>query len=79
MSSLSSPPPVSGRAAPPAGLRPTRARDIAVLYTIVLAVITYIDRVCISMAGPAIQKELFLTPIQMGWVFSVFGWSYALF
>jgi MFS family permease len=79
MSSLSSPPPVSGRAAPPAGLRPTRARDIAVIYTIVLAVITYIDRVCISMAGPAIQKELFLTPIQMGWVFSVFGWSYALF
>src|SRR3990170_4577402 len=79
MSSLSSPPPVPGRAVPPAGLRPTRARDIAVIYTIVLAIITYIDRVCISMAGPAIQKDLALTPIQMGWVFSVFGWSYALF
>jgi ACS family glucarate transporter-like MFS transporter len=79
MSSLSSQPPVSGHAVPPAGLRPTRARDIAVIYTIVLAVITYIDRVCISMTGPTIQKELFLSSIQMGWVYSVFGWSYAAF
>ncbi len=64
--------------APPA-VRPTRARDIAVAYTIVLAIITYIDRVCISMAAPAMQRDLALSPIQMGWAFSVFGWSYALF
>lgn len=59
--------------------RPTRARQVAVAYTIVLAIITYIDRVCISMAAPAIQKDLGLTAIQMGWAFSVFGWAYALF
>ena len=66
------------RPVPPDGMRPTRARDIAVIYTIVLAIITYVDRVCISMAAPSIQRDLGLTPIQMGWAFSVFGWSYAL-
>ena len=66
------------RPVPPDGMRPTRARDIAVIYTLVLAIITYVDRVCISMAAPSIQRDLGLTPIQMGWAFSVFGWSYAL-
>lgn len=72
--SIPSPP-----AAAPVVVRPTRARDIAVIYTIVLAIITYIDRVCISMAAPSMQRDLGLSPIQMGWAFSVFGWSYALF
>jgi MFS transporter, ACS family, glucarate transporter len=79
MSSPSIPSYVADRTAPPVGLRPTRARNIAVLYTIVLAIITYIDRICISMAAPSIQRDLGLTPIQMGWAFSVFGWAYALF
>ena len=63
--------------APPA-VRPTRARDIAVAYTILLAIITYIDRVCISMAAPSMQRDLGLSPIQMGWAFSAFGGSSAL-
>jgi MFS transporter, ACS family, glucarate transporter len=79
MSSPSIPSYVADRTAPPVGLRPTRARNIAVIYTIVLAIITYIDRICISMAAPSIQRDLGLTPIQMGWAFSVFGWAYALF
>jgi MFS transporter, ACS family, glucarate transporter len=65
-------------AAPPLAA-PTRARNVAVVFTIVLAVITYIDRVCISMAAPSMQKDLGLSPIQMGWAFSVFGWAYAAF
>ncbi len=76
--SIPSPPAASQVVERPA-VRPTRARDIAVIYTIVLAIITYIDRVCISMAAPSIQRDLGLSPIQMGWAFSVFGWSYALF
>lgn len=72
-------PAVASQAVAPPAVRPTRARDIAVAYTIVLAIITYIDRVCISMAAPAMQRDLGLSPIQMGWAFSVFGWSYALF
>jgi MFS family permease len=48
-------------------------------YVIVLAIITYIDRVCISQAAPLIRKDLALTESQMGWVFSAFAISYALF
>ncbi len=78
MNSPSASPIRAPAAAAPSGA-PTRARHIAVLFTIVLAIITYIDRVCISMAAPSIQKDLGLSPIQMGWAFSVFGWAYAFF
>lgn len=46
---------------------------------IVLAIITYIDRVCISQAAPLIRQDLALTETQMGWVFSAFAITYALF
>ncbi len=44
-----------------------------------LSAITYLDRVCISVAGPRIQKALGLTAIQWGWVGSLFAISYCLF
>lgn len=48
-------------------------------FAVALAVITYIDRVAISVSVPAISKELNLTPIQMGWALAAFAWAYALF
>ncbi|MSU71904.1 MAG: MFS transporter [Opitutus sp.] len=48
-------------------------------FVITLAIITYIDRVCISQAAPNIRRELALSETQMGWVFSAFAISYALF
>jgi MFS transporter, ACS family, glucarate transporter len=48
-------------------------------YTLALAVITYLDRVAISSAAPAIRSELGLSLIQMGWAFSVFTFAYAAF
>src|SRR5436190_17024416 len=59
--------------------RPTHARHITVVFAMVLAIITYIDRVCISQAAPLITQDLGLTKVQMAWAFSVFGWAYALF
>lgn len=47
--------------------------------TVVLAFITYMDRVCISVAAPNIQRDLHLNAIQMGFVFSAFTVAYALF
>ncbi|WP_202901714.1 MFS transporter [Bryobacter aggregatus] len=44
-----------------------------------LSVITYIDRVCISVAGPTMQDELHLSQTQWGWVVGAFTLSYALF
>ena len=71
---------VRSQAAGAAGaIAPTRARHVTIWFCIALAVITYIDRVCISQAAPAMRKELGLTAIQMGWAFSVFGWAYAFF
>jgi ACS family glucarate transporter-like MFS transporter len=58
---------------------PSRARYITLAFAIALAVITYVDRVCISQAGLSIQKELGLSKIQWGWVLGVFAWAYALF
>jgi MFS family permease len=60
-------------------LRPTRARYVVVAYAMLLAIIQYTDRVCISQAAPAIQRDLHLSMVEMSWVLSVFVWAYALF
>ncbi|MCX9044891.1 MFS transporter, partial [Citrobacter portucalensis] len=39
----------------------------------------YMDRSNISIAAPGIIKEFGLTKSDMGWIFGVWGWSYALF
>jgi ACS family glucarate transporter-like MFS transporter len=59
--------------------RPTRVRYWVIVFAVALAVITYIDRVCISFAAPAIREELHLDAKQLGWVFLIFNWSYAVF
>src|SRR5437764_8675370 len=59
--------------------RPTHVRYWVIVFAITLAVVTYIDRVCISFAAPAIREELHLTAKQLGWVFLIFNWSYAAF
>ena len=46
---------------------------------ILLFAITYIDRVCISVAGPRMQEDLDLDPVRWGWVTAMFGLSYCLF
>ena len=47
--------------------------------TVALAFLTYMDRVCISVTAPAMMRDLRLTPLQMGFVFSAFTAAYALF
>lgn len=58
---------------------PTRVRNVVLFFAISLAVITYLDRVCISQAAPQMQKDLGLTKEQMGWAFTAFSLAYALF
>jgi len=40
--------------------------------------VNYFDRIALSVAGPQLQQEFGLQPAQMGLIFSVFFWSYAL-
>ncbi|MGB7582886.1 MAG: MFS transporter [Sedimentisphaerales bacterium] len=61
------------------GTRPTCVRYWVVVFAVTLSVITYIDRVCISQAAPAMSKDLGFSTKQMGWAFSAFFWAYALF
>jgi hypothetical protein len=44
-----------------------------------LSIITYLDRVCISVAGPRMQNELGISPERWGWVVGAFTLSYAIF
>ena len=63
----------------PASLQPTNTRYWVVVFAVTLAIIQYIDRVCISQAAPLIQTDLKLSDKQMGFVFSAFTLAYALF
>ena len=56
---------------------PVRARVLG--FAFLLAVITYLDRVCISAAAPYIMDDLHLSVLQMSVVFSAFTLSYSLF
>jgi ACS family glucarate transporter-like MFS transporter len=44
-----------------------------------LAVLTYVDRVCIAQAAPYLQQDLQLSAKQMGMAFSAFSLAYGLF
>jgi len=46
---------------------------------ILLFAITYIDRVCISVAGPRMQDDLHIDSVGWGWVTAIFTLSYCLF
>jgi ACS family glucarate transporter-like MFS transporter len=58
---------------------PSRARYVTVAFCVVLALITYVDRVAISQAAPFITQDLGLTRIEMGWALAIFGYAYAIF
>jgi sugar phosphate permease len=56
-------------------MQPSRARYRVLAFTTILAIITYLDRVAISSAAPAVRSEMGLDAVQMGWVFSAFTWA----
>jgi ACS family glucarate transporter-like MFS transporter len=57
----------------------TRTRQKVLAMTMALGAITYLDRVAISVTRPDVARDLHLSPIQMGYVFSAFYVAYALF
>jgi ACS family glucarate transporter-like MFS transporter len=58
---------------------PTRTRHVVVLYAMALSFLTFLDRATIGQAAPLIRRDLGLSPVEMGYVFSAFGLAYALF
>lgn len=54
-------------------------RHRVLVLLILLFAITYLDRVCISVAAPRIQSELNIDPVGWGWVTGMFTLAYCLF
>src|SRR5271170_3175277 len=62
-----------------ANTAPTRIRYTVVMLAIGLAVISYVQRVAISVAAGPIARDLHIPKEQMGLIFGAFGLSYASF
>jgi sugar phosphate permease len=72
-------PAVHIQTAGPRTVRPTRIRHVILWLTVAAYMITYMDRVVISAAVPAMQQEFGFSLVTMGWILSSFRWGYALF
>src|SRR6478672_4625380 len=57
--------------------KPTRVRFGILAFIFGNVIINYMDRSNISVAASAITKDFQLTPVQLGLIFSAFGWTYA--
>lgn len=57
----------------------SNTRWIVVFVLFFITLINYADRASISLAGPTMSTELGLSPVDMGFIFSAFGWAYVLF
>lgn len=55
-----------------------KKRTWILVMLIFLGVVTFLDRINITVAGSAIMKDLNLTPDQWGWILSAFILSYGL-
>jgi MFS family permease len=57
----------------------TRVRYKVLVMSVLLAAVTYLDRVCISVTAPAMRRDLGLSQVEMSFVFSAFTLAYAIF
>ena len=61
-----------------AGTKPGHVRYTIVAMLFAVTIVNYADRATLAIAGPAVADSLGLTKVQMGFIFSAFGWSYVL-
>jgi MFS transporter, ACS family, glucarate transporter len=54
-------------------------RHVVLSLLVALSMITYLDRVCIAIAGPRMQEELGISPEHWGWVLGAFVFAYGVF
>lgn len=59
-------------------MKPTRTRMSVLAMLFVVTAINYMDRANLSVAGSHIQGDLFLSATQLGLLFSMFTWFYAM-
>lgn len=59
--------------------QPTRVRFRILAFLFINVVINYMDRINLSVAATGITEDFHLSPVQLGLLFSAFGWTYAAF
>ncbi|MDR3590369.1 MAG: MFS transporter [Negativicutes bacterium] len=57
-------------------LKKTNFRLVIAAILFIVTTLNYVDRATLSMAAPAMRKDLALDAVTMGYAFSAFGWSY---
>src|SRR5262245_56184953 len=58
--------------------RPSRIRYLVVAVSTLMAILLYLDRICVSFAVDYIREDIRLTQSDISWFLSAFFWSYAL-
>ncbi|MDQ2899309.1 MAG: MFS transporter [Acidobacteriota bacterium] len=54
-------------------------RNGVLILLVALAIITFLDRISISVAGPRIQRDLGIRPERWGWILGAFVLAYGIF
>jgi sugar phosphate permease len=70
------PNPAALREQPPLFQRVFSSTNMVLFMICLMYALTYIDRINMNTAGPVMRKDLHLDDVQLGWVFSAFGWAY---
>ena len=58
--------------------KPTHTRYLILATLFAASTFSYGDRVCLSITGISFAKDLHLTPLQLGYLFSGFSWAYVI-
>lgn len=56
----------------------TRIRWQVMFLVFLISTVSYLDRTNLSVAAPTLQRQLHLTPTQLGLILSAFSWAYAV-
>ncbi|AIO66941.1 MFS transporter [Burkholderia oklahomensis] len=70
--------PAVGARSVPRVERVSRVRFMILAMLFVVTTINYADRATISIAGAAMQKDLGIDAVSLGYIFSAFGWAYVI-
>lgn len=58
--------------------RPTSVRYVMILLAMLVAVMLYLDRICMSTAAESVMQDLEISKPQLDWLLGAFFWTYAL-